>query len=231
METNEFLSDKKLNKPSVVKLLKKKENLFQKLKDRVNLPPFTDDISVAKEWLLQGKTVVGKKENGKTYIIESPMELKSVGLCSLYTLYIPKKDEYKVVILGGEIFKTYVCKKTTDNMHINYRVRTNPHQWQFVPETPQTKTPFAVVIQAFQAVKGCSLDFGIVNVIWNDFYKKAYVLGVETDLKQLVKPVFYINKSSNNTISLKWQALNDVDNLLNEQFVEQPNFVEQPHEE
>jgi glutathione synthase/RimK-type ligase-like ATP-grasp enzyme len=103
----------------------------------------------------------------------------------LYTRYIKKKDEYRVHVFsnGGpdDAFPFFVQRKARklDVENPNWQVRNLEGGFVFV-EAPINEVPQDVLDQAENALIALGLDFGGVDVIWNEKEGKAFVLEVNT---------------------------------------------------
>lgn len=97
----------------------------------------------------------------------------------LYTEYKKKKDEFRVHVVGDEAFFIQRKARKLDHENPNWQIRNLAGGFAFV-EIAQDDTPRMVVDQALKAVKSLALDFGGVDVIWNEAEEKAYVLEVNT---------------------------------------------------
>ncbi len=101
----------------------------------------------------------------------------------LYTQYVKKKDEYRVHVMRHEDdFDAFFIQRKARKLDVgnpDWRVRNLAGGFVFV-ETPLNEVPAEVIEQACHALKALKLDFGGVDVIWNDKEKKAYVLECNT---------------------------------------------------
>ncbi|MCA9381301.1 hypothetical protein KC678_03480 [Candidatus Dojkabacteria bacterium] len=183
MDIEKFKECMVLNNPLAVEIASNKLKFFNKVVDKVNIPPYTTNSEVAKEWIKQGKIVFGRSTltghsgDGIYEINSEEGLLKSSGL-PLYTMYIPKIEEYRVHVFRGEILDTQQKRKSGKAGYVNWRVRTYGNGFIFAREN--VTPPQDVIDQAKLAVEVCGLDFGAVDVIWNSYRKKAYVLEVNT---------------------------------------------------
>lgn len=103
--------------------------------------------------------------------------------CPLYVKYIPKKDEYRVHL--GKVSETEVTTiaiqrkaRDTSNPAPNWKVRSHANGFNFVRNG--VNPPSSVLERAVQAFRCSGLDFGAVDMIWNDKNKRAYVLEINT---------------------------------------------------
>lgn len=97
----------------------------------------------------------------------------------LYTKYVKKKDEYRVHVLRDKAFFIQRKARKLDNDNPNWLVRNLAGGFVFV-EAPADEVPADVINQAVATIAALNIDFGGVDVIWNDKEGKAYVLEVNT---------------------------------------------------
>jgi glutathione synthase/RimK-type ligase-like ATP-grasp enzyme len=169
-----------LNPPEKVGLAVNKKKAFAHLiAKEVRCPEATTVSSVAAQWLSEGTTVVGRKTLTGTrgqgiVLMSSPEEFQA---CPLYTKYKPKKAEFRVHVCNGVVFDAQQ-KKRRKGAESNSKIRTEENGWVFCREG--ITVPDDVKEQARLAVLALGLDFGGVDVIWNEHEGKAYVLEVNT---------------------------------------------------
>lgn len=99
--------------------------------------------------------------------------------CQLYTEYVKKKDEYRVHILKGQAFFIQRKARKLDVAEPNWQIRNLDGGFVFV-ETALAEVPRDVITQATAAIPALGLDFGGVDVMWNEREERAYVLEVNT---------------------------------------------------
>jgi glutathione synthase/RimK-type ligase-like ATP-grasp enzyme len=109
-------------------------------------------------------------------IANNPDEL--VG-APLYTKYIKKKDEYRVHVIRDKAFFIQRKARKLDNEQPNWMIRNLAGGFVFV-ECPAEEVPADVINQAVAAIAALAIDFGGVDVIWNDKEQRAFVLEVNT---------------------------------------------------
>lgn len=105
---------------------------------------------------------------------------------SLFVKYINKKDEYRVHIgkgrVGGDCQVIAVQRKArrieTPTEQVNWKVRN--HGNGFIYKRDGVNPPQAVLEVARTALEASGLDFGGVDVIWNEKKGRAYVLEINT---------------------------------------------------
>lgn len=134
--------------------------------DRNNIP--ADAYPVVCRTILTGHSGAGIE------IANTPEE---VLVAPLYTKYMKKKHEYRVHVFRDTAFFIQRKAKRVDAENPNWQVRNLAGGFVFIesPDTPQ-----AVIDQSIMAIAALGLDFGGVDVIWNDKTQQAYVLEVNT---------------------------------------------------
>lgn len=97
----------------------------------------------------------------------------------LYTKYIKKKHEYRVHVMGGKPFFIQRKARKADVDDPNWMVRNLEGGFAFVETDPQD-VPEEVLDNASAALAAVGLDFGGVDVIWNQYEGRSYVLEINT---------------------------------------------------
>jgi glutathione synthase/RimK-type ligase-like ATP-grasp enzyme len=163
------------NQPQAVRSASNKASAFTLLAEaNVSIPRFAttrDNIS----W--EGKTVVRHVLNGHSgegiEIFEPNTELPDAPL---YVEYIPKQDEYRVHVVGTSIIACQRKARDRDVENPNWQVRNHANGFVFVREG--FTCPESVSQLAVQAVQALGLDFGAVDIIYNQKRQAGYVLEV-----------------------------------------------------
>ncbi len=190
------------NPPSRVEACSNKEKFFSQFNHRHNLRelvvPNTTDEDVVQEWLNEGRKVVGRKllssHSGRGIVILDPEKIPDEGVdiegISLYTKYIPKKAEYRIhfVRTGFERIESLISQKVlrsgVDKSKVNWHVRNHDGGFIFAQNVggrPVVDTvPDKVFAVARTAFLHLGLNFGAVDVIYNERKDKAYVLEINT---------------------------------------------------
>lgn len=159
----------------------------------IRTPEFTTDRYLAMSWLDKGFTVVERHilngNSGAGIRLVEPVgpgeagdeELNGIQRCPLYVKYVPKKQEYRIHVCGGEAvdIQRKARRKDVADEAINWKIRNHDNGFIFA-RNEDGITPPDVINQAVGAVKALGLDFGAVDVIFNDKEQKAYVLEVNT---------------------------------------------------
>jgi hypothetical protein len=148
----------------------------------INFPQFTEDAQDVQGWLDNGWTVVVRHKltghsgegiellSGDVVIPEAP----------LYVRYIKKSQEYRVHVLAGDVVDVQrkARSKGVQDEDVNWQVRN--HANGFIYAREGFETPESVKVQAILAIEALGLDFGAVDIIWNDHEQRPYVLECNT---------------------------------------------------
>lgn len=145
----------------------------------VNIPLFwtnQEDIP-AEAYPVFARTILNAHSGAGIVVVDSP---DTAVVAPLYTQYVKKSQEYRVhVFRDNSIFVQRKAKKTGVEV-TDWKIRNLSNGFVFVPQEVEELPDTSIIEQAVAAVAALKLDFGGVDVIWNDHYKKAYVLEVNT---------------------------------------------------
>lgn len=194
-----------LNDPAYVGVASNKLTAFQSMSRReVSIPDFTTNRDEAYQWYADGHRVVGRAKlsghSGEGIYITDPLDYPAAeggmdiahmseieyGLqgaqrpLPLYVKYIKKKEEYRVHVFRGQVIDIQQKRKRreVDNEEVNYQVRSHDNGWVFCRS--DVRPAQSILDNAVAAVDSLGLDFGAVDVIWNEHQGQAYVLEVNT---------------------------------------------------
>jgi len=173
-----------INLPEIIGRVTNKLTFFTNF----NIPelvPYTTSVDQVREWLNEGKTVVARKKltghSGEGIVILEGTDAEIVP-APLYTLYKPKKDEYRIHVVrtanGYQVFDRQRKARDRSNDNPNWKVRN--HENGFVYARDGIDPPRCVEESAIKILEEIGLDFGAVDIIYNDKEKKAYVLEINT---------------------------------------------------
>jgi glutathione synthase/RimK-type ligase-like ATP-grasp enzyme len=147
--------------------------------DAARTPLWTTDRNAVEE-LLTFPVICRTKLNGHSgegiVVANNAAELVDAPL---YTQYVKKKDEYRIHVFGDAAFFIQRKARKLDVENPNWVIRNLEGGFVFV-EVAENEVPVDVLTQARAAVKALGLDFGGVDVIWNEREGKAYVLECNT---------------------------------------------------
>jgi glutathione synthase/RimK-type ligase-like ATP-grasp enzyme len=178
-----------LNRPESVALVSNKLTFFNHVAGRANIPDWSIHRKQAEEWLANGKIVCVREKltghSGEGLVIFNDLASFSDydhSQAKMYVLYIPKKDEYRVHVVGNQVVDIQRKAKRAEipANAVNWKIRSHANGFVFVREGVRETTPQEVFDQALNVVNLCGLHFGAVDVIWNDYRKAAYVLEINT---------------------------------------------------
>lgn len=179
-----------VNDPSEVKVSSDKIAFFKRMRDKGNarIPDWTTSKDTVYKWLSEGQLVVARtktRSNGGKGIVFFD-NLKSFVSAPLFTVYIKKKEEYRVHFAFGHVIdiqqkvlrKTDDAGNTIDPKSVDFRVRSFSNGFIFIKHN--LHTPKDVIDQAMASAKASRLHFGAVDVLWNEQSQRAYVLEINT---------------------------------------------------
>lgn len=166
----------------------------------VPVPDWTTDRIVAEDWVngenldedIEGTSfdvvvrhrVASFGGNGVEIVdrIPDPTEddVKVLPQAPLYTKYIPKKHEYRVHVLpnGTSSIRQKRRSSSFDDSDVDWRIRTHDNGFIFARE--MSYLPEGIGEIGVGAVHALGLDFGAVDIIYNEKRNQCYVLEVNT---------------------------------------------------
>lgn len=146
-------------------------------------PEWTDDTECAQSWIDDGYTVYGRKtltgHSGIGIIIYQPGE-NIEDPCPLYTKSTKAKHEFRIHVGdNGETIIDQVQKKRKAGFEEGRQgIRSHADGW--ISAREGIIVPACVTEVAKAAIKALGLDFGAVDVGYNQREDKAYVYEVNT---------------------------------------------------
>lgn len=152
----------------------------------INHPEFTTDVNEAREWLAVGHTVLGRtllnSFGGKGIIIfDENNPIPNNHNCRVFTKYKKKKHEYRVHVFNNQVIDFAQKKKRKEdnnNNNVNTKIRNSHNGWVYCREN--VTLPDSIPALAIGALRALNLQYGAVDVIWNEHEQQAYVLEVNT---------------------------------------------------
>lgn len=171
-----------LNAAHLIRNASNKLLFFRKMRDAGHdsiIPPFwesPDDIPVDRYPVVCRTVLAGHSGDG-IVIANDPTELVP---CSLYTRYLKKKDEYRVHCSRDQIIaiQRKARRLSTPDSEVDWKVRN--HAGGFIYAREGFDTPDNITAAATIALSVTGLDFGAVDVLWNEHEERAYVLEINT---------------------------------------------------
>lgn len=170
-----------LNNPDNVRFASNKLYTFQKFNEhQVPCPAWTTDKEVAEEWIAKGHTVFCRTRlqahSGQGIVIAS--DLTSLVNAPLYTKYIKKRREFRVHVFKGKVIDVQEKRRAYHSNDADFLIRNHSNGFVFcrdnVVEPPDLRNV------GVMAVSSLGLDFGGVDIVYNEHYQKCYALEVNT---------------------------------------------------
>lgn len=177
-----------INDTNAVNVAGNKLLAFQKLKDGgVLVPEFTADQQLAQTWLEEGHIVVVRHElRGHSGNGIELVDRFSVGVprAPLYVQYKKKKHEFRVHVFDGQVIDIQEKKKERDSeqTEVQKKIRSHANGWVFCRENLNLDGDKRERLSniAINAIRALALDFGAVDIIYNQKENQFYVLEVNT---------------------------------------------------
>lgn len=180
-----------LNDPSRVSMASNKLSFFRNVPDDV-VPPWTESFDKALEWIANGKKVCARTvlngHSAEGLVVMDGSDTKTFVKAPLYTQYIPKKNEYRVHVVRGEVIDVQKKVLRQDRAQeaanggppINWQVRNLANG--FIYQRNNITIPECVKQAAIKVMSAIGLDFGGVDIIYRNESgtETAYVLEINT---------------------------------------------------
>lgn len=173
-----------INNPEAVNRAGNKLLAFRTLSENedINIPDFTENLETAAEWRWDDCKIVSRTQlrghSGQGIVINEPWE--DLTEAPLYVKYIPKTQEYRVHVAFGEVVdqQRKARRRETPDEAVNWQIRNHDNGFIFMREG--VDLPQEALEQALMAVEQLGLDFGAVDLIYNERQDKYYVLEINT---------------------------------------------------
>ena len=179
-----------LNNPDNVAVATNKLLTFQRLAEdpEIPIPEFTVNETVANSWLAGGTDIMLRQQlTGHSgagivfynHALYSQGEEPHVATAPLYVKYMKKKHEYRVHVVGDNTDVQQKRKRQeTPNEEVDYQVRNHANGWVYCRE--ELSIPQGMEALAQRVVQQLGLDFGAVDIIWNQKSNQMTVLECNT---------------------------------------------------
>ncbi len=154
---------------------------FERIKEKEYCPPFwtskEDAVKALDKAHIVCRTILNGHSGAGIVIAEKADQIVDAPL---YVKYIPKKDEFRVHVVFGKAIhiQRKARNKDVPDDKVNWQVRN--HDNGFIFQQEGVVAPDCVVASAIDAVDSCELDFGAVDVVYNEKSNRAYVLEINT---------------------------------------------------
>lgn len=148
-------------------------------------PEFTSNWEVAHSWLGEGAPVVARTllraSGGRGLVLVQPGE--DLPVAGLYTRYVKKRTEYRIHVgkLEGDnyvIIDAQEKRRRSGVAHVHQQVRNAANGWVYCRNA--VAPPEDAIAAAVRSVVALGLDFGAVDLGWNDLRQAATVYEVNT---------------------------------------------------
>lgn len=186
-----------LNHPAHVGVAANKLKTFQAFQRAgIVCPEWTTDYNLVIQWLRENPNllVYGRRKltghSGQGIEICNPSDswqegqystssddLDSFRGCPLYTRQLKYKKEFRVHVFKQEVIDV-TQKRRRNGVEANPLIRNLDNGWVFTREN--VIVPDCVLEEAKKAVQALGLDFGAVDVAWNETQDKAFIFEVNT---------------------------------------------------
>jgi glutathione synthase/RimK-type ligase-like ATP-grasp enzyme len=178
----EVLKCRVINSPEAVSKAANKLSSFKAMAEYgVSVPRFTEDAREALGWdsviVVRHKLTGHSGEGIELFAINGGRDIPPAPL---YVEYIKKKEEYRVHVFMGEVIdiQRKARKREVPDEEVNWQVRNLDGGFIYAREG--VELPEEAHLQAIAAVEALGLDFGAVDIIWNERSDTYYVLEVNT---------------------------------------------------
>lgn len=148
----------------------------------INVPDFLIEKEKAQEWLEDGHTVLARHKvssfGGKGIEVITAENKNDLPDVPLYVKYKKKRKEFRVTVFNKKVIFVSQKKKKKDSIDADPYIRSHSNGWIFAHKNIEEPTQLRDI--AVQAINALGLDFGGVDIIWNETENKCYVLEVNT---------------------------------------------------
>lgn len=169
-----------MNTPDAIIQASDKLNFFQILRDKRLTPSYTESEETAQSWVDDGSAVVSRSllraSGGLGIHITDPGQ--EVLYAPLHVRYIKKDSEWRVHVIAGDIVDIQKKAKRNEVDDPDWRVRNL--QGGFIYMREGINIPHQVTTVAHDVFRKFSLDFGAIDIIFNNHYDRAYALEINT---------------------------------------------------
>ena len=169
-----------LNPPSAVRKASCKLRTFKTLSSEA-VPMWTVCKEEAASWIGSGLVVCRGKLNGHSgqgIVIASTVD--ELIDAPLYVKYINKKHEYRVHVVNGKVIdqQRKMRSREVADEDVNWKIRNHSNGFIFGREG--VDLPQEALDMCVESVGALGLDFGAVDMVWNERDDRYYVLEVNT---------------------------------------------------
>lgn len=144
--------------------------------NNIPIPEWTTNKEEAKKW--KGDIVVRtilNSHSGRGIVL---CNSETIIDAPLYVKYKKKKEEYRVHVFKGKVIDVQQKRKRTDYEGHDTKIRNHHTGWVYTRENVRIDDALKTI--ASQAIQALHLDFGAVDIIYNEHENQYYVLEVNT---------------------------------------------------
>lgn len=169
-----------INLPEVVGYASNKLNFFKAMPSDIVPAFWTNQEDIPDEaFPIVCRTILSGHSGAGIVIADNRGGLVSAPL---YVKYVKKQDEYRIHVgKNGDTYTTIAVQRKARRTSVdnpNWQIRNHANGFVFVRQDVQA--PALALDVAQRAVLETGLDFGAVDVIWNNHEQRAYVLEINT---------------------------------------------------
>ena len=170
-----------LNQCKAILKASDKRATFKLLTDAgVTTPEWTFSIETARSWntTVLCRTIINGHSGAGIVMADKPDDIVPAPL---YVKYKKKKEEYRIHVYNGKVIDTQIKRKRDgfkENTNFSSKIRNHHTGWVYC-RTNIVECGLRDNL-AVQAVKALGLDFGAVDMIYNEREDKYYVLEINT---------------------------------------------------
>ncbi len=181
----QFQASRILNPAARVAAASNKLRFFELMEETdVRTPNWTTNIVEARQWFIEdrgvkvvARTVLNGHSGNGIIIAENRLDIPNAPL---YTMYVPKKAEYRVHFANGAIIDVQRKIRDPDRQPTNWHVRSHDNGFIYVRNGVADAMPRDVITQAELCILRTGLDFGALDLIYNESRDHAFVLECNT---------------------------------------------------
>jgi hypothetical protein len=176
-----------LNHPVSVLRASNKLYSFRAFSDsNIQTPEWTTSSHEAGGWISDGIVVLAKTSltghsGAGIIVLDSSTDEMDLPDCQLFVKYKKKRYEYRVHVFKGEVIDTQQKRKSREanqSGDVNTLIRSHSNGWVFCRDGI-TPDPVRESL-AIRSVEALGLDFGAVDIIYNERENQYYTLEVNT---------------------------------------------------
>lgn len=193
MTTEEVEKCAVINNPKAVAICANKLHFFQRARqwnndcatgEWVEIPDWFTTRNKAVDYINAGYKVVCRTvlngHSGQGIVMAETID--QLVDAPLYVVYVPKKSEFRVHVFGGQVVD--VQRKARNpaipDDQVNWQVRNHDNGFIYVRDEQVENISRGVLTNALNAVKMVGLDFGAVDIIYNEKRNLSHVLEINT---------------------------------------------------